>query len=77
MLTDKDGWLKITGQGFCTKQNKKKANTFCGTPQYLVHEVINNEQYNFSVDLWAAETLIFKMVVGISTNLSYRTYEGV
>jgi hypothetical protein len=26
--------------------------------------VINNEEYNFSVDLWAAEMLIFKMVVG-------------
>ena len=68
MLRDKDGWLKITGQGFCTppppKKKNCKHNTFCGTPQYLVLEVINNEEYNFSVSLWAAETLIFKMVVG-------------
>jgi hypothetical protein len=44
----------------------------------LVPEVINNEEYNFSVDLWAAETLIFKMVVGyppiLATDLM-RVYE--
>jgi len=49
-------------------------NTFCGTP----HEVVSNEEYNFSVDLWAAETLIFKMVVGyppiLATELM-RVYE--
>jgi serine/threonine protein kinase len=79
MLKGKDGWLKITGQGFWGgKKRETKKHIFCGTPQYLVPEVINNEEYNFSVDLWAAETLIFKMVVGyppiLATELM-RVYE--
>jgi hypothetical protein len=44
----------------------------------LVPEVINNDEYNFSVDLWAAEMLIIKMVVGyppiLATELM-RVYE--
>ena len=68
MLLDAEGHVKITDFGLAKQlesgNGRGKATTFCGTDEYLAPEIILNEPYNESVDMWALGILIFEMLTG-------------
>lgn len=63
---DIDGHLHLTDFGLCKQvRNRTDLNyTFCGSPEYLAPEVINETGYTFSVDYYGLGVLVYEMVVG-------------
>lgn len=58
ILIDCDGYLKLTDFGISKfLQENQKAQSFCGTPEYVAPEVIlneeNNEGYDMMADWWS------------------------
>lgn len=43
---------------------KEKSTQFMGTPQFMAPEIVNNEPYDNSVDIWALGISLFMMITG-------------
>jgi serum/glucocorticoid-regulated kinase 2 len=66
-LLDLNGNLRLTDFGLA-KENVKAnsgAATFCGTPEYLAPEVLQNLGHGKGVDWWAMGTLCYEMIYGL------------
>jgi len=66
LLLDKDGHIKIADFGLC-KENIKDdntTNTFCGTPEYLAPELLEDNDYGLAVDWWGVGCVLYEMIVG-------------
>ncbi|CAK0790331.1 unnamed protein product [Prorocentrum cordatum] len=68
ILLCEGGVAKLADFGWCNQLAKGSAgrSTFCGTREYLSPEMIANEPYDCSVDVWAAGVLLFEMLAGTS-----------
>merc|ERR1719412_1769372 len=66
LLLDKDGHIKIADFGLCKEdiQWGKTTKTFCGTPEYLAPEVLEDNDYGRAVDWWGGGVVMYEMVVG-------------
>merc|ERR1712032_723309 len=66
LLLDKDGHIKIADFGLCKEdiQWGKTTKTFCGTPEYLAPEVLEDNDYGRAVDWWGVGVVMYEMVVG-------------
>jgi RAC serine/threonine-protein kinase len=65
-MLDREGHIKITDFGLC-KENINSGDatsTFCGTPEYLAPEVIEDSEYGQSVDWWGVGVVMFEMISG-------------
>ena len=79
MLIDEHENVKLTDFGLSKRFKKpgEKAETFCGTPEYLAPEVIIGIPHDKAVDWWSVGILLYEMMVGIppfyseNTNLMY------
>lgn len=64
ILLDDVGHVKLTDFGFSKQLGNSKTHTFCGTPDYLSPEIVNNEGHGFGTDWWCLGILIYEMLTG-------------
>jgi len=66
LMLDREGHIKITDFGLCKEEIHKgdATTTFCGTPEYLAPEVIEDSDYGQSVDWWGVGVVCFEMISG-------------
>jgi serum/glucocorticoid-regulated kinase 2 len=67
ILLDHEGHVKLTDFGLSKRFTKpgEKAETFCGTPEYLAPEVIIGIPHDKAVDWWSVGILLYEMMVGL------------
>uniref|UniRef100_A0A146ZHT7 non-specific serine/threonine protein kinase n=1 Tax=Fundulus heteroclitus TaxID=8078 RepID=A0A146ZHT7_FUNHE len=66
LLLDKDGHIKITDFGLCKEgiTHETTMRTFCGTPEYLAPEVLEDNDYGRAVDWWGLGVVMYEMMCG-------------
>jgi serum/glucocorticoid-regulated kinase 2 len=70
ILLDLKGHLRLTDFGL-SKDNIMGAGaaggtkTFCGTPEYLAPEILENKGHGKAVDWWSFGTLVYEMICGL------------
>ena len=66
VLIDEKGYLRLTDFGLAKKiKPGERANSFCGTPEYLAPEIISGNGYDKNVDWWSFGILLYEMICGI------------
>lgn len=65
ILMDEDGYICLTDFGLAKiLKDNAQAFSFCGTPEYLAPEILNEKGHTFPVDWWALGILTYEMIVG-------------
>lgn len=66
LLLDQEGHIKLTDFGLCKQDITygETTSTFCGTPEYLAPEVIEDDSYGLSVDWWSLGVVVYEMICG-------------
>jgi serine/threonine protein kinase len=62
VLIDAQGHVVLTDFG--TASERKNAETFCGSPNYMAPEIVNHLPYTKAVDWWSCGCIIYNMVTG-------------
>ena len=67
LLLDEVGHVCLTDFGLSKEMvtTHNAAKTFCGTPEYLAPEILQNIGHGKAVDWWSLGTLIFEMLTGL------------
>jgi len=67
ILLGNDGHIRVADFGLSKDvENGELTNTFCGTPEYLAPEIIQQKGHSYAVDWWSLGVLIYQMLLGIS-----------
>ena len=65
ILMDEDGYICLTDFGLAKiLDGNEQAYSFCGTPEYLAPEILEEKGHAFPVDWWALGILTYEMIVG-------------
>eukprot|EP00051_Salpingoeca_urceolata_P032467 m.15855 g.15855 ORF g.15855 m.15855 type:complete len:536 (+) comp5109_c0_seq1:417-2024(+) len=77
ILIDMNGYIKLCDFGLCKMQMSPdgKTSTFCGTPEYMAPEILQQNGYGMEVDWWTVGTLLFEMITGLPPFYDENTQE--
>ena len=65
MLVQQNGYIKIADFGFVKRlMPGNRTYTFCGTPEYIAPEIIQNKGYHSPVDWYALGIFIYEALYG-------------
>ncbi|TRY59161.1 hypothetical protein DNTS_032409 [Danionella cerebrum] len=65
LMLDSKGYVKLVDFGFAKELSwGEKTYSFCGTPEYISPEIIQNQGHDFAADFWSLGVLIFELLVG-------------
>ena len=71
LLLNIDNKIKLCDFGICTDTAFGLRETFCGTFDYMAPELMNNQPYNQSIDIWSLGILLYEMLHG------YPPFKGI
>ncbi|GJQ12782.1 hypothetical protein GpartN1_g4573.t1 [Galdieria partita] len=69
VFLDKEGHVRLADFGLCRYLKgapHRRANSFCGTRAYICPEMLRNQPYGYSVDLWTLGVLLYDILCGKS-----------
>eukprot|EP01059_Diplonema_ambulator_P007179 TRINITY_DN1668_c0_g1_i1.p1 TRINITY_DN1668_c0_g1~~TRINITY_DN1668_c0_g1_i1.p1 ORF type:complete len:455 (+),score=72.01 TRINITY_DN1668_c0_g1_i1:83-1447(+) len=65
VVLDREGHTVLTDMGHARSlSSTSRAETFCGTAEYLAPEILNSDGHTHAVDHWALGVLLFEMSAG-------------
>ena len=66
LLLDENGEVRLCDFGWCVKCDDGARSTFCGTFEYMAPEIINENCYDKSIDVWSLGVLLYELLHGYS-----------
>ena len=67
ILLDQEGYIKVIDYGLAKMiSGDQEATSFCGTPEYLAPEMVDQSGHDKAVDWWAVGVLIYEMLIGVT-----------
>ena len=58
--------VKLGDFGWCVEIETKTRSTFCGTVEYMAPEIVNQANYDQSIDIWSLGILLYELIHGFS-----------
>ncbi len=58
--------IKLCDFGWCVELSSKKRSTYCGTTEYMAPEIVTQNNYDKSIDVWSLGILLYELIHGYS-----------
>ena len=76
ILLASNGYIKLADFGFIKKLSRsERTYTFCGTPEYIAPEIIQNKGYSQPVDWYALGIMIYELLYGRPPFMAHDPYD--